>query len=53
MWARAVAVGLVLLSILANFAFMAAYPLWSITIIVVDILVIYALVVHGREMRAI
>ena len=40
-------------SILANFAFMAAYPLWSITIIVVDILVIYALVVHGREMRAI
>jgi hypothetical protein len=53
MWARVVAIGLALLSVLANFAFMAAYPLWSITIIVVDILVIYALVVHGREMRSI
>ena len=30
---------------------MSAYPFWSITIIVVDLIVIYALVVHGREMR--
>jgi hypothetical protein len=51
MWARAAGVGLALLSILANFTFMAAYPLWSITLIVVDIFVIYALVVHGRELR--
>jgi hypothetical protein len=50
---RVVAIGLALLSVLANFTFMAAYPLWSTTIIVIDILVIYALVVHGREMRSI
>lgn len=51
MWARVAGIALALLSILASFTFMAAYPLWSITVIVVDILVIYALVVHGREMR--
>jgi hypothetical protein len=53
MWARVVAIGLVLLSVLANFAFVAAYPIWSVTIIAIDILVVYALVVHGREMRSI
>jgi hypothetical protein len=52
MWARVAGVVLALLSILANFTFMAAYPFWSISVIVVDIIVIYALVVHGREMRA-
>ena len=51
MWARVVGVALALLSILANFAFMPAYPLWAITLIFVDTFVIYALVVHGREMR--
>jgi hypothetical protein len=51
MWARAAGVALALLSILANFAFMPAYPLWAITLILVDIFVIYAIVVHGEEMR--
>jgi len=51
MWARVVGVALALLSILTNFAFMPAYPLWAITLILVDTFVIYALVVHGREMR--
>jgi hypothetical protein len=31
--------------------FIAAYPFWSVTIITVDILVIYALTVHGSELR--
>ncbi len=53
MWARAVGVVAALFSILASFTFMAAYPLWSISLIVVDILVIYALTVHGREMRSV
>lgn len=52
MWARVVGVGVALLSMLINFAFVAAYPIWSICLIAVDILVIYALIVHGREMRA-
>ena len=49
-WARVVAIFLSGVSILANMAFMDAYPLWSIMIIVVDILIIYALLVHGHEL---
>jgi len=50
--ARTVAVAVAMLSALLNLLFIAAYPLWSITIIAVDVLVIYALIVHGREMKA-
>jgi hypothetical protein len=49
-WARVVAVMLASLSLLANMAFLEAYPWWSALMIVVDILVIYALTVHGNEM---
>jgi hypothetical protein len=34
-----------------NFAFIPAYPVWSLLIITVDILVIYALIAHGGELR--
>jgi hypothetical protein len=49
--ARLVAVVVAGLSALANLLFIAAYPFWSLTIIAVDILVIYALTLHGHEMR--
>jgi hypothetical protein len=49
--ARAVAVALAGISALLNLVFIEAYPIWSIIIITVDVLVIYALIVHGREMR--
>ena len=49
-WARIVGVFLAGLSLFANMAFLAAYPLWSILMIVIDILVIYALTVHGSEL---
>ena len=49
--ARAVAVILALLSAIANLLFIEAYPIWSVIIITVDVLVIYALTVHGRELR--
>ena len=39
------------LSAIANFAFFVAFPLWSIIAIFVDIMVIYALLVHGGELR--
>ena len=51
LWARIVAVILAGLSFLANMAFINTYPLWSVTIMVVDVLVIYALLVHGNELR--
>ena len=46
-WARIVAVTLAMLSAVANLAFMSAYPIWSAIMIAVDILVIYAVLVHG------
>lgn len=39
------------LSAIVNLAYIAAYPLWSITIIALDVLVIYALAVHGGELK--
>jgi hypothetical protein len=35
-----------------NLAFLAAYPIWTMLIIALDVIVIYALIVHGRETRA-
>ena len=49
--ARTVGVILAAFSALANMVFIEAYPFWSILIITVDVLVIYALIVHGRELR--
>jgi hypothetical protein len=49
--ARAVAVLLAGLSALVNLAFIEAYPIWSVIVITVDVLVIYALTVHGGELR--
>lgn len=49
MWARVVGVILAVVSIALNFAFFAAYPLWSTLIIAIDVLVIWALCVHGQE----
>jgi hypothetical protein len=50
--ARTVGVVLAGLSALVNLAFIEAYPVWSVMIITLDVLVIYALVVHGRELRS-
>jgi hypothetical protein len=49
MWARVLGIGLAVLSALVNIAFLSAYPIWSTIIIAMDVLVIYALAVHGRE----
>jgi hypothetical protein len=47
---RTVGVILACLSILANFFFIPVYPLWALTIITIDALVIWALTAHGREL---
>lgn len=49
-WARVMGVLLAGLSAVWNFAWLPVYPVWSLVVIVVDILVIYALVVHGDEL---
>ena len=51
MWARIVGVILAALSLLANVAFLAAYPLWSLIMIAMDIVIIMALTVHGSEIK--
>lgn len=50
--ARVAAIILAVLSAIVNLAFIAAYPVWSTVVIAVDIIVIYAIVVHGRELKS-
>jgi hypothetical protein len=50
MWARIVAIGVAGLSAIVNFAFIGAYPVWSVILITIDVLVIYAVAAHGREL---
>jgi hypothetical protein len=50
-WARVLATGLVTLNLIAQFAFVSVYPIWSIIMMIVDVLVIYALTVHGGEAK--
>ena len=52
LWARAVGILLAMVSAVVNIAFIAAYPVWSTIVITLDVLVIWALAVHGREMKA-
>jgi hypothetical protein len=52
-WARATGMVLAGLSAIANFFFIPYYPVWSIAIIALDVLVIWALSVwDSREARA-
>lgn len=48
-WARVVAVVVACLSIIANFMWAPYYPVWSLTIIAVDVLIIWAVTTHGGE----
>jgi hypothetical protein len=47
--ARTVGVIVAMISLVINFLFIPIYPLWAIAIIVLNILVIWALTVHGRD----
>jgi hypothetical protein len=51
MYGRVFAVIIALLSAVANMAFVPVYPIWSLLIITVDILVIWAVTVHGGELK--
>jgi hypothetical protein len=51
-WARAVAIGLVALSAIANFLFLPYYPFWALLIIGIDVFVIWALATYGRRAAA-
>ena len=50
-WARTIAVLLAMVSAVVNVAFLSAYPIWSALMIAIDVLVIWALTVHGSELK--
>jgi len=52
MAARVAGVIIAGLSAVVSLGFIAAYPFWSIVVIALDVIVIYAIVAHGKEMRA-
>jgi hypothetical protein len=51
MYGRIIGTILAFLSAVASLASIAAYPIWSIAIITIDVLVIYALTAHGSELK--
>jgi hypothetical protein len=48
-WARTVGVIVAALSAVATFAYLPWYPIWAILIITLDVIVIWALTAHGRD----
>jgi hypothetical protein len=49
--ARVVAIVLIGLNLVAQFTWVGVYPWWSLIMIAVDFFVLYALVVHGGELK--
>jgi hypothetical protein len=52
MWARVFGVILAGVNAIAQLAFLSAYPVWAVVVIALDVLVIWALVVHGSEAKS-
>jgi|SRR5215217_7616829 hypothetical protein len=51
-WARVVGTVVALVSAIVNVAFLAAYPIWSMMMIALAVVVILALTVHGSDIKA-
>ena len=50
-FARVIGIILVSLNLIAQFSWTTLYPFWALIAIFIDIFIIYALVVHGRELK--
>ncbi len=51
--ARMIAVIVAGVSLIANFLWLPAYPIWSLVVITIDLLVLWAVIAHGGEMRSV
>ncbi|MGW9183457.1 DUF7144 family membrane protein [Agromyces sp. NPDC055661] len=51
-WARVVAIILVAFNGVSQLALLPVQPWWSLIVLTLDILVLYALTVHGKELKA-
>jgi hypothetical protein len=49
LWARIVGVLVAMASAIVNVGFLAASPAWSLTMLAMNLLIIWALTAHGRE----
>lgn len=52
MYGRIVAVLVAMASVVANMAFIPVYPIWSLLMVFIGVMVIWAVVVHGKELKA-
>ena len=52
MVARIVAIIVVAISMIVNFVAIPIYPLWSIVVLTMEFFVLWALIVHGRELKS-
>jgi hypothetical protein len=52
MFARVAGIAIAMISAILNLVFISAYPVWSAIVIAIDVIVIYAIVVHGRELKS-
>jgi hypothetical protein len=51
MWARVVGIVIAAVSALVNVGFIAAYPVWATILVATDVIVVYALAMHGKEVK--
>jgi hypothetical protein len=51
-WGRMIGVVAAAINALVNLAFASAYPYWTVLVVSLDVLTIYALVIHGGEAKA-
>ena len=51
-WARVAGVVVAAINALTNLAFVGAFPMWTVLAVAFDLLVIYGLVIHGGEGKA-
>jgi hypothetical protein len=50
-WSRVIAVLMAMAAAVANLVSITLYPVWSVIAITLSVLVIYAVIVHGSELR--
>jgi len=50
-WAQALVCVLVGINAVTQLVFLPAFPVWSVLVIAMDVVTLYAILVHGREVR--
>src|SRR4051794_5030667 len=52
-FARVLGIALVGLNMLAQFAYAPLFPFWALILIALDVVIMYALIVHGGELKGV